>query len=231
MQTSIATDVLTPSEVVLVHGERFSKPEKNGYTVPRGGAVVDSDTLGNVALQAALLANEQAGAIRLEEGTEKRIFGLFKSKVIRAVLGASEPEWPEGSFEAQIHERVKAQGAGEGIEIRALVIALFSDDVPNPASSVLDRVCGAMHLRGLTDVETRETKSLKIFTVKSTVSVLNAAGTALAGRYPAEPARELLTSFARTRPDAWKLIEAAIRSGLTARQEMQDYDSGGSSFD
>lgn len=229
MQTSIANDVLSPSEVVLVNGEAFSKPEKNGYPLLRGEGQVEAQPLAIAALQAALLANERAGTIRLEEGIEKRFFGLFKSKVVRALPGASAPQWPAGSLEALVHDRVK--GHAEGVEIRMLVIALFDADVPNPSADLLARMTGAMHLRGLTEQETRETKSLKIFTVKSTVSILTPAGTALAERSPVEPARELLATFTRARPESWKRIESALRSGLVARQEMQDYDSGGSSFD
>lgn len=231
MQTSIATDVLTPSEVVLVNGEKFSKPARDGFPLPRGEAKVDADALAIAAIEAAILANERAGTIRLEEGIRKRLFGLLKFNVIRALPGGAAPEWPAGTYEARIHERVKAAGAGEGIEVNTLVHDLFPADDANPHVEILLQVAAGLRARGLAEVETRETTALKVFKVKANITTLNPAGTALADRHPAEAAQELLAAVTRDRASTWKLLDGAVRSGIGSRREMQDYPDSSSSFD
>ena len=232
MQSSMdATEVLTPSEVVLLNGDRFSRLDKNGFPIPRGETKVEPGALAVKALAAALLANERAGTLRLEPGIEKKFFGLFKSKVVRLYPGAAAPEWPTGSYEARIHETVKAHAGTEGVTVSSMVYNLFAADDPGPSVEVLLQIAAALRSRGLAEEETRETRSLKIFKTKSTVSVLNSTGEALAARHPTAPVEELLSGWERDRAEVWKLVEAGINSGLASRREAdRDYDSG-SSFD
>lgn len=226
--TATATEVLTPSEVVLLNGDQFSKLDKNGFPLPRGEIKVDPNPLALAALEAAILGNERAGAVTLEQGIEKKLFGILKSKVVRLRPGAAAPQWPEGSYEARIYERVKKGGA-EGVPVKTLVIDLFPSDDDHPWIEVLQQIAQALRGRGLADEQTREKKALGIFKLKSTVSVLNAAGAALAERHPVAPVQDLLTSCRRERPEAWGIIDASVKAGLNYRQESTD--SHGSSFD
>lgn len=232
MQNSmIATDVLAPSEVVLLNGDRFSTPDKNGFALLRGDAKVDSGALAVTALKVALLANEGAGTIRLEQGVEKKLFGLLKSKVLRVYPGAAAPEWPANSYEARIHDRVKASGA-EGLTVKSLVYELFTEDVSSPSDLVAGSIAYNLVARGLAETETRETKTLGIFKSKTDVVRLNAAGSTLAERHPLAPVQELLSSCQRGRAELWGLIETGIRSGLVSRVEStRDYDHDSGSFD
>jgi hypothetical protein len=192
---------------------------------------VEPGTLAVKALAAAILANERAGALRLEQGIDKKFFGLFKSKVARLHVGGATPQWPAESYEARIHDTVRSHAGAEGITVQWMVYNLFTADVPGPSVSVLNQIAGGLHQRGLTDVETRETRSLKIFKSTSTVSVLNSAGEALAGRHPAAPVTEILSATERDRAELWKLVETGINAGLSSRHEAEyDHDSD-SSFD
>ncbi len=224
MQASITaptTEILTASEVVLVHGEQFSRPDKNGFPLPRDEARVDPNPLAIAALEAALLANERAGAIALELGIEKMLFGLLKSKVVRLRTGAAPPQWPPLSYEGRMYDKVKQAGP-EGTTVKQLVIDLFPADDDQPWIEVLQQIALALRGRGLADEQTRETRSLKIFKLKSTVSVLNAAGASLAERHPATPIQDLLASCKRDRPELWSIIDSSIRAALNFRQESSD---------
>lgn len=229
MQASItapATEILTPSEVVLVNGDQFAKPEKNGFPLPRGEVKVDPDPLAMAALEAALLANERAGAITLEMGIEKKLFGLLKSKVVRVGMGAAAPQWPPLSYEWRIYDKLKQAGP-EGTTVKQLVIDLFPADDDHPWVEVLQQIALALRGRSLADEQSRETKALGIFKTKSTVSVLNAAGAALADRHPVAPVQELLASCKRDRPEAWSIIDSSVRAALNYRKESTDaYGSG-----
>jgi hypothetical protein len=232
MQASItapAADVLTPSEVVLLNGDHFSKLDKNGFPLPRGEARVDPNALAIAALEAAILGNERVGAITLEREIEKKLFGLFKGKVVRLRTGPAAPRWPEGSYEARVYDRVK-KGGREGTTIKTLVIDLFPSDDDHPWIEVLQQIAQALRGRGLADEQTREKKALGIFKLKSTVSVLNAAGASLAERHPVAPVRDLLASCRRERPEVWSIIDSSVRAGLNYRQESSD-SYGSSSFD
>ena len=227
--TALATDLLTPSEVVLLNGDQFSKPDKNGFPLPRGEAKVDPNPLAVAALEAALLGNERAGSITLEQGIEKKLFGLPKSKVVRLRTGAAAPQWPPLSYEGRMYDKVKQAGP-EGTTVKQLVIDLFPSDDDHPWIEVLQQIALALRGRGLAEEETRETRSLKIFKSKTTVSVLNAAGASLAERHPAAPVQDLLASCKRDRPEAWAILDSSIRAALNYRQESSgaygssDYD-------
>ena len=227
--TAAATDVLTPSEVVLLNGDQFSKLDKNGFPLPRGETKVDPNPLAIAALEAAILGNERAGAISLEHGIEKKLFGLLKSKVVRLRTGAAAPQWPEGSYEARIYDCVRKGGA-EGTTVKTLVIDLFPSDDDHPWIEVLQQIAQALRNRGLADEQTREKKALGIFKLKSTVSVLNAAGASAAERHPAAPVQDILTSCQRERPEVWSIIDSSVKAGLNYRQESSD-SYGSSSFD
>ncbi len=227
--TATATEVLTPSEVVLLNGDQFSKLDKNGFSLLRGETKVDPNPLAIAALEAAILGNDQAGAITLEQGIEKKLFGLLKSRVVRLRTGAAAPRWPEGSYEARIYDRVK-KGGGEGTTVKTLVIDLFPSDDDHPWIEVLQQIAHALRNRGLADEQAREKKALGIFKLKSTVSVLNAAGNSLAERHPVAPVQDLLTSCQRERPEVWNIIHSSVKAGLNYRQESSDA-YGSSSFD
>lgn len=224
MQASInapATEILTASEVVLVNGNQFSTPDKNGFPLPRDEARVDPKPLAIAALEAALLANERAGAIVLEQGLEKKLFGLFKSKVVRLRAGAAAPQWPPLSYEGRIYDKVKQAGP-EGTTVKQLVIDLFPADDDHPWVEVLQQIALALRGRSLAEEQTRETKSLKIFKLKSTVSVLTPAGASLAERHPLAPVQDLLAACKRDRPEAWSIIDSSVKAALNYRQESSD---------
>ena len=78
------TMVFTPSEVVILNGERFAPSASvlNKYTVYASGQGVNANKLAVAAWSAALLANEQYGLIRLTPSVNSTLFGLVKTPTL-----------------------------------------------------------------------------------------------------------------------------------------------------
>ena len=97
--------VVTPSERVLLFGDRFAKPAGvlgHGEVVLSSGAKVSADDLAVQAIAAAYLACEQAGAARLETRQGKAMFGLLKTQALHLAPGQKRVGWPEGSLESWV---------------------------------------------------------------------------------------------------------------------------------
>lgn len=219
-------DTLTPSEIAFVHGEQFSKAKKDGVKLPRGGVQVDPDTLAVSMLTAALLANERAGALRMEIGIEKYLFGLLKRRVVHVIPAGSSPNWPAGTLEARVWSFASTPPKAGHWSVRDLVRGLFPSDDPNPYIEVAVWVRKAMEGRGLADEVVEEKKSLGIFTVKYTHAELTAAGTAAANRQSAAPVQEMISAAARERSEVAERMGNEIKSALSSRVESSSSDSG-----
>jgi hypothetical protein len=207
----------TPSDLVILFGDRFA-PEA-GILMPREEVLTSGKKIGNeglalAAVRAALLANEQAGAIRLEKGTKKVMFGLMKKETMNVVVTGSPPAWPQGSMEAAV-----AAAAARGTpNVEELVAALIVKQRTDPSKHLLDIARIGMALRGLLAAE--ETKKLKILTtIKYTLpdpvrARLNPAD--------ADEVKSILDSDDRTRPDISRAVTKAIKSAIAAMTESSE---------
>lgn len=217
-QAAVGTARLTPSETVLLHGDRFAGEAgvlKGKEELLADARKVSADQLAEAALAAAVLGSEQAGGIRLEARTRKVLFGLMSRKTLYATP-AGAAEWPEGTLEAQFRARLTT----EPREVKDVIYDLLERDTSYPASDVLDRVKRGLSERDL--LEREEVKKLKIFT---TYRYRLPEGTAaLLREQTADPVRGLLDGCERTRPEVWQLLRKHIGSALAMRREIDDRD-------
>lgn len=218
--TSYATTVaVTPSEAVLLHGDRFAKSDTiltTGETLLLNGAKVAAEDLSRAALAAAVLANERAGAIRLEVRTEKHLFGLIKTRRIYAETADAAPAWPRGSLEAVLLACRAETGARKVADI---LYHVMEEDSPAPARQVLHLIKRGLIGRGL--LKTQETKVLKVFKGTRHIpseSLRDADTEASAGL-----AEELIAPWRDGRPDEWERLGKAISEALSRRKEV-DHD-------
>ncbi|HEX2189731.1 MAG TPA: hypothetical protein VHG51_12570 [Longimicrobiaceae bacterium] len=208
---------LTPSETVLLHGDRFAGEagmlgnKEELLTVDKK---VSADQLAEAALAAAVLGAEQAGSLRLEARTKKALFGLVSRRALYAER-AGGAGWPEGTLEAQLAARLGAEPA----EVGDLVYAMLERDTHSPADDVLDRAKRGLFARGM--LEREEVKKLKIFT---SYRYRPAPGLADALREnPADGARALLDRCERERAEVWQLLRKQVAGALSRRRE-QDFE-------
>lgn len=208
---------LSPSETVLLHGDRFAgeagmlRAKTELLTADRK---VSTEQLAQAALAAMVLGSEQAGSIRLEARSKKVLFGLMSRKTLYAeAAGGSVP--PEGTLEAKFHARL---GAGPR-EVDDVVYEMLERDTHDPAEDVLDRVRTGLFGRGV--LERDEVKKLKFFT---TYRYRLAAGTpGLLREQPADPVRRLLDECERSRPEVWQLLKKHVAAALSRRTEQTDH--------
>ena len=211
--------LLTPSELVLLNGERFAKKVMLGnVSLLHSDASVSAAQLAQSMIAAAFLANEKAGAIRLDKHKKKALLGLRKVEVLYAFPG-EKISWPTPSLEAEILSILdRSLQDEEWGDISNIIYAWLREDSASPWTSAVTMVQAAMASRGM--LEKIEEKKLKIFTAvhyelpESTLQTSR--------QYPVEPVEALLRSCEQNRPEIWKLLNDQIKSAVKARTEQDE---------
>ena len=98
---------LTPSDLVILKRTPWSTEELNGVVRVQVKNPDASDDAIESALATALLANEEAGALRLEAVQEKFFFGWFTRTILRAVRVR---QMEKGGLERQPHKSKEKGG-------------------------------------------------------------------------------------------------------------------------
>ncbi|HSU13852.1 hypothetical protein [Longimicrobium sp.] len=215
-QTAAPPLAITPSERVLLFGDRFSKPAGMlgyGEVVLSSGNKVDAEGLATSLMAAAFLANEQAGAIRLELRPGKAMFGLMKTEHLHAVPGQRQVGWPEGSL-----ERVISISVQNAPKVDDLVSGILQQRSQSPAQTICSRVKAGLAARGVLAAE--EKKTLKIFT-SVTYSLPDHARRA-AEQGGTAHVEQMLNATQHQRPQIWAQLTRNIKSAITAMTESSD---------
>ena len=181
---------LTPSDLVFL--EMMPRSKENLHDVVRV-QVDDVSYISIVRLLAtALLASEEAGALRLE---------MVKEKVAAVAVG-STPEWPTGSLESELCKH------GTVSDIIFDWIGASSGD---PKSHAVKRIMERMVNRTLMEADKK--RVLKLFTMTSRYYVVPEGTSALVMQRPVR----LLEACQRTRPDVHGQLTKDIEIGFAGR--------------
>lgn len=209
---------ITPSELVLLNGERFAKKVMFGnLKLLHTDASVSAAQLGQTILAAAFLANEKIGAIRFDKRKKKAMLGLRKVESLYAVPGVKNIIWPAPSLEADILSLVGRFKDDEVMsEVSKIVYTWLGEDSGSPWGSAVELVKSHMASRDLLDGI--EEKKLKILT--TTRYELPQSTADLSREYPVEPVESLLKTTESGRPDLWKLLNDQLNSAIKARTEQ-----------
>ena len=145
------TNPFTPSELVLLHGDQFAKKVMMGnIKLLHTDASVSFSQLGQAILASAVLADENAGNLRLEVRQEKATFGLRKVKKLYANPTPHKVDWPEFSLEHElprIAERVKNEN--DSYQVSNLIYAWLRQDSSSPWQSTIEMVKSGLAERDL----------------------------------------------------------------------------------
>lgn len=202
--------VFTPSERVLLFGDRFAKPAgmlSHGEVVLSSDAKVSANDLAVQAIAAAYLACEQAGAVRLEVRQGKAMFGLLKTKNLYLLPGQKQVSWPEGSLENWI-----VQGAAREPKVSDFTQALLCNGKEySPEQAMFARLKAALAARGILHAEQKTT--LKVFT--SVNYSFPGFARAAAEQGGTQHVQALLDACRTQRPELWKELTDAINAAIT----------------
>jgi hypothetical protein len=215
MQTSNKLDPtsqLAPSELVLLNGERFAKKRVwwGGVELLHTKTKVSSKEIGLAILEAAFLANEEAGAIRLEVGQKKTFFGLFQVTTLFAVPSENAPKWPAHSLESYVHQHT-SQGRAD---VSTIIYRWLGHDSFSPWNSAVNLIKKGMAQRGMLE-EIKEKKRLKFFT--ATHYMLLRRTERLARYESVEPVQQALAVCQQARPEVWNLLVTQIKGAIASR--------------
>ncbi len=206
----------SPSELVVLFGDQFV-PEASMLSskeeILTSGVRVNSQTLMERAMHAAVWTLQRAGAVRLEIRQGKALFGLLNKQKLHLVPGTAAASYPEGSLESYLVE-----AAGMGDELDAVLAAFIGQDSNDPPARAIGLMKRGLSGRGLLEVE--DNKTLIVFT--SISYVLPAATRELASRQPVQPIKQLLAEVEQNEPELFKAVDKAIDSARVKMTEVRD---------
>jgi len=207
---------------VLLKGEQFAKKSFSGnIKLLHTDNKVSAKEISQVMLMAALLANEQAGAVRLEVGRKKALLGLRKVNTLFVTPGDITLSWPDNSLESEIPTLAKQLLADkERNEVSTILYTWMRKDSSNPWHSAVELVKEGMASRGY--LEKIGQKKLKFFTL--THYELPESTSSLAAQQSAEPIKQLLITCEQTRSEVWKFLVKHIKTAVSRRTIRNDTD-------
>ena len=198
---------LTPSDLVLLRRLPWTNQELNG--VLRVQVKYTPDEIITEAVAAAILANEEAGAICLGVTQKKVFFELFTRTTLRVIRTGNAALWPGGSLEASLD--------GDGT-VSDIIYRWLGKDYPSPRAWVMEGILTRMVSAEVLDLEVVEKRVLKLFTVTSEHYVLpNRTSPMLMAQ-----SLRLLEACKRARPEVYDKLMSEIGNGFSRRTESPD---------
>jgi hypothetical protein len=225
--------LLSPSELVLLHGDKFATTSSAAVRLGEWVRLVHMDTyaeareLGRTMLAAAFLADEQAGAVRLEVRQQQALFGLLTLDKLFVSPRADAVSWPSYCFESQLRgiaARLQSKSGKGHNHVSEIVYDWWMGRAGRKSSSPWTRL-GGLVKDGLVSrrLLRKERKSgLKGFLAGESY-VLPAETAALSTQQSLGPVRELLATCRRTRLEVWDLLIVGINKGIGKCKE-DDWD-------
>ena len=201
---------LAPSEIVLVHGDRFAEAKRpialfpGRTTLLDGSSCVSSKQLVANMLKAALLAHEQAGGIRFEiedAGSQH----LDAAASLMVVPTGKLADWPRATLEARLL-------LNERRSVADVVFDWLGEDSRDPWDRAAEQGMIMLVLRGIAAVNSGWRRSY-LFT---------GAARAVPSQVPPQPIEELFTRCRENRADVWRLLDAEIQEASRLRTRKGD---------
>lgn len=216
---TVQVQSLMPSELVYFNAEKYASTKGVFNKVPllHCELQVNKVELVQHVLAAAILANEQAGLMRLELRQKKVLFGLGSKVALFADPTGNPPQWEGACLEGSLLE---AAGRSANSEVATIISAWLGADFSDPYTEVIDRLKVSMAGRGLLDMQ--EERKLKIFVTRS--FSLPSEARAFIAMQPLAPLNALLHGCQAARPQVWQELLTQIKKAVDSRQEQMDVD-------
>jgi hypothetical protein len=210
-----------PSELVLLYGERFTTAQvllgRTGdpqVALLHADITVSARQLGQAILAVAFLANDRAGAIRLDPRPATKLFGLSSSDSLFADPLEEEVNWPSSTLESHIRSIAGRLHDKQQNEI-STIIAEIVPTSPEPWTAITGLVIQGLGERGLLDavpVVDSEEPTIKQW-------VLSESTRKQAAEQDISPIEQLLAQAEQDRPEVWNRLVDQIKDSVQQRKE------------
>jgi len=216
MAAQVQEQFLTPSEVVLLFGDRFVKKSMLGEKLLLVDKKVSMTELAYTMMTAGIFACQARGQVTLNIEKGKALFGLMKTEKLKVAGGNAPVDWPQHSFESAF---LRALGSQQ-IELDDLIIAYIGGIAASPEQDFIFQVKSALADRGILTAETK--KTLGIFS-STNVSVTPEQRARIEQHGPAD-VTSLIANAEKTQPEIFRKVKQAVSSAFANRTQS---DSGG----
>lgn len=206
----VENEELTPSEAVLLFGDRFLKKSMFGEKLLLADLKVSTADLANKMMTAAILANQQRGYVKLSIEKGKAMFGLMKTEKLMIAPGSGNSAWPAQSPESGL---LKTLGKNS-ITLKDLLIAYIGGMAASPEGDFISGVQGGLAERGLV---TAEVKKLLGLSVGTNVSLTPDQRARIERHGPASA--QALFADAESQKEIFEKIRNAVSSAFSDRTQ------------
>ena len=210
------TDIpFTPSELILLNGDKFA-PEvaEGGHQLLCSDGMVNGHYLAVMIFAAAILANEDEGALGIEKRPiKKRLFSSDPGQSLYIHPVGQAPNWNGYTLESAVLFTAGQFYAVQGdYSIRNVVYTILMEDRKHPWQKVIEFVeWGLATSNWLMPVEGDAAKAFQ------TPFICPEKVQELAFAQPLGPVKKLFSSCKNTDPELWKQLLAEIDLGLKDR--------------
>ena len=217
-----ARAVFSPSELFILRNMPWSSQELNGVVrvqvhdlTAHGWRTPDESGGIERAVMEAILANEEAGAIRLRSNVVRKdgFFGPSFSTALLATPEHKTARWPSGSLEGTLREQVVSE-----TKVSDLVYGWIGMDSGDPRVQALQPLMERFVAKGVLELESVQKRALKIFHWTSKHYVLPERTATLMERGPAR----LADAHPQNRPEVREQLIGEINDGFNRRVEQSD---------
>lgn len=207
----------TPSEYILLNGEKFS-PEADGENKVHllcSEDTVDGVSLAALMVSAAILANEEEGALTLELAQTKKMFGLKEATHLIIRPAGVTPNWNGFTLESGILFVASQAFAVPGdYSVKNTVYNILADANPQPWTKII-----ALVEWGLASSNWLIPVSKEAAAAFSTPFICPANVRELVLAQPAVPVINLLNACKKTRPEVWHQLNLEINQAFLERKQ------------
>jgi hypothetical protein len=212
MAAQVQEQFLTPSEVVLLFGDRFVKKSMLGEKLLLADMKVSTSNLAETMMTAGILACQARGQLNLNIEKGKALFGLMKTEKLKAARGNGTSDWPDRTFESALLRTLGSQQ----MELDDLIIAYIGGISPSPEQEFIALTKGTLASRGVVTTETK--KMLGIF--KATNVSLTAEQRSRIEQHGPADVTALIANAEKTQPEILKRIRQAVSAAFTDRTQQ-----------
>lgn len=206
----------TPSELILLNGDKFApEVETDGHQLLCSDGMVNGNYLAVMMVAAAILANEEEGALFVELAEQKK--KLFSSKSRQQVLlrpAGLTPSWNGYTLESAVLFSTGQLFATQAdCSVRNVIYTFLMEDRKQPWTKVIEFVeWGLATSNWLMPVEGDATGAFEVpFICPQKVQEL-------AFSQPMGPVKSLFSTCKANTPELWKVLLAEIDQALKERQ-------------